>query len=65
MKCLAMRIGAEFHDEADLRYLLRHLDIDSYERALAVITKYYPGERFPQKTLHALEEILARPAERP
>lgn len=61
MKCLAMRIGAEFHDEADVRYLLRHLDIDSYDRALAVITKYYPVERFPQKTLYALEEILARP----
>lgn len=59
MKCLAMRIGAEFHDEADVRYLLRHLDIDSYERALAVITKYYPAERFPQKTLYALEEITS------
>lgn len=61
MKCLAMRIGAEFHDEADVRYLLRHLDIDAYDRALAVVTKYYPPERFPQKTLYALEEILARP----
>lgn len=61
MKCLAMRIGAEFHDEADVRYLLRHLDIDTYERALAVITKYYFLERFPRKTLYALEEILTRP----
>jgi hypothetical protein len=61
MKCLAMRIGAEFQDEADVRYLLRHLDIDSYERALAVITKYYPLERFPQKTLYALEEMVAKP----
>lgn len=61
MKCLAMRIGAEFHDEADVRYLLRHLNIDTYERALAVITKYYPAERFPQKTLYALDEILAKP----
>jgi hypothetical protein len=61
MKCLAMRIGAEFHDEADVRYLLRHLDIDTCQRALAVITKYYPAERFPQKTLHALDEILAKP----
>jgi Nucleotidyltransferase of unknown function (DUF6036) len=60
MKCLAMRIGAEFQDEADVRYLLRHLDIDSYERARAVITKYYPLERFPQKTLYALEELLER-----
>lgn len=61
MKCLAMRIGAESHDEADVRYLLRHLDIDSYDRALTVITKYYPLERFPQKTLYALEELLAKP----
>lgn len=65
MKCLAMRIGAEFHDEADVRYLLRHLDIDSYERAVAAITRYCPRERFPQKTLYALEEILARPPASP
>src|ERR1700758_4657572 len=25
MKCLAMRIGAEFHDEEDVRSLLHHL----------------------------------------
>jgi hypothetical protein len=61
MKCLAMRIGAEFHDEADVRYLLRHLDIDAYDSALAVITKYYPVERFPQKTLYALDEMLTTP----
>jgi hypothetical protein len=41
MKCLALRIGAEFHDEDDIR---------SYEQALAVLTRYYPLERFPQKT---------------
>lgn len=62
MKCLAMRIGAQSQDDADVRYLLRHLDVDSYERALAVITRYYPLERFPQKTLYALEEILTRPS---
>jgi hypothetical protein len=58
MKCLAMRIGAEFHDEDDVRYMLRHLDIRSYDKALAVITKYFPLERFPQKTLYALQELL-------
>jgi hypothetical protein len=60
MKCLAMRIGAEFHDEDDVRYLLHHLDIRTQDKALAVITKYYPLERFPQKTLHALAELLPR-----
>jgi hypothetical protein len=58
MKCLALRIGAEFHDEEDVRYLLRHLDIRSYDDALAVIQGYYPLERFPAKTLYALAEIL-------
>lgn len=58
MKCLAMRIGAEFHDEDDVRYLLRHLDMRSYEQAVAVITRYYPLERFPQKTLYALADLL-------
>lgn len=60
MKCLAIRIGAEFHDEDDVRYLLRHLDVRSLEQALAILTKYYPLERFPQKTRYALEEILSK-----
>jgi|SRR5476651_1204640 len=64
MKCLAMRIGAEFHDEDDVRYLLRHLDIRNYEKAVTVITKYFPLERFPQKTLYALQELLPQAAER-
>jgi hypothetical protein len=63
MKCLAMRIGSEFHDEDDVRYLLRHLDIRSFERAVEIITKYYPVESFPQKTLYALGELLPKPAE--
>jgi hypothetical protein len=62
MKCLALRIGAEFHDEDDVRYLLRLLEIHTYEKAVAVITKYYAMERFPQKTLYALTELLPKPA---
>ncbi len=60
MKCLALRIGAEFHDEDDVRYLLRHLDIRTYDKALTVIGQYYPLEKFPQKTLYALAEILPK-----
>jgi len=60
MKCLSLRIGAEFHDEDDVRYLLRHLAIDSYEQAVAAITRFYPLERFPQKTLYALGELLPK-----
>jgi hypothetical protein len=62
MKCLAMRIGPEFHDEDDVRFLLRLLEIRTHEKAVAVVTKYYPLERFPQKTLYALAELLPKPA---
>jgi Nucleotidyltransferase of unknown function (DUF6036) len=62
MKCLAMRIGAEFHDEDDVRFLLRLLEIHTYDQAVTIITKYYPLERFPQKTLYALAELLPKPA---
>ena len=58
MKCLALRIGAEFHDEADLRFLLRYLNITDYQTALDIICRYYPLEQFPQKTLYALEEMV-------
>jgi hypothetical protein len=60
MKCLSMRLGAEFRDEDDVRYLLRHLDIRSLDKVIETITKYYPLERFPQKTRYALEELLPR-----
>jgi hypothetical protein len=59
MKCLSMRLGAEFNDEADIRFLLRLLDITRYDTAVEVITRYYPASRFPQKTLYALEELTS------
>lgn len=58
MKCLSMRIGLEFRDEEDVRFLLRLLDVRSYNVALSILTKYYPLERFPRKTLYALQELL-------
>lgn len=58
MRCLAIRIRAEFHDEADVRFLLRLLAIRSYQHALRIITKYHPLEGFAQKSLYALEDLL-------
>jgi hypothetical protein len=60
MKCLAFRLGPEFHDEDDVRYLLRYLNLEKLDDALNVIERYYPPERIPAKTRFALEEILAR-----
>jgi hypothetical protein len=59
MKCLAFRIGPEFHDEEDIRFLLRLLNLPTYEKALETITQFYPLQKFPQKTLYALEELMS------
>jgi hypothetical protein len=58
MKCLSARIGEEFHDVDDIRYLLRYLNVTSAEEARGIIERYYPIERFPQKTLYLLDELL-------
>jgi len=59
MKSMAMRVGEGYQDEADIRYLLRHLGIETVENALHMIGKYYPLEAFPKRALAALEEILS------
>jgi hypothetical protein len=53
-----MAAGPDFHDEDDIRYLLRNLEIRVYDQAIVVISCFYPLERFPQKTLSALAELL-------
>lgn len=58
MKCAAMRLGEEFHDLEDVRYLLRALNLTTVEEALAVVTRYFDEERLPAKSRLALEELL-------
>jgi hypothetical protein len=58
MKCLALRIGEEFRDIDDVRYLLRHLGIESYNSAIEVIGRYYPQDKFPAKASYVLQELL-------
>lgn len=60
MKCIAMRLGEEFHDLDDVRYLLRYLNISSVDEALAVVTQYFDAAQVPPKTRFALEELLPR-----
>lgn len=58
MKCAAMRLGAEFHDLDDVRYLLRYLNITSAAKALEIVTRYYDADILPAKARLALEELL-------
>jgi hypothetical protein len=59
MKCAAMRLGEEFHDLDDVRYLLRHLDITSLEEALEIVGRYFDDDQLHPKTRLALEELLS------
>lgn len=58
MKCVAMRLGEEFHDLDDVRYLLRYLNVSTLEEALAIVLRYFDEEHIPPKTRLALEELL-------
>ncbi|MEP7384669.1 MAG: hypothetical protein ABI910_23560 [Gemmatimonadota bacterium] len=58
MKCLALRLGEEFHDLDDVRFLLRLLNITRAADAYAIIGRYYSLERFPPKAMFALGELL-------
>ena len=60
MKCLAMRIGEGYRDEEDIRYLLRNLGLESYERALEILAAYYELDSYPKKALAALRELLPK-----
>ena len=58
MKCAALRLGEEFHDLDDIRYLLRYLDISSADDAMAIVLRYFEEAQLLPKTRLALEELL-------
>jgi hypothetical protein len=60
MKCVAMRLGEEFRDLDDVRYLLRHLDVTTVQQALGIVLRYFDEAQIPPKTRLALEELLTR-----
>lgn len=59
MKCASMRLGEEFHDLDDVRYLLRYLDIARVEEALEIVSRYFDEDQLLPKTRLVLEELLA------
>lgn len=58
MKCAALRLGEEFHDLDDVRYLLRYLNVSTADEALAIVTQYFDASQLPSKTRLILEELL-------
>ena len=58
MKCVSMRLGEEFRDLDDVRYLVRHLNISNAETALEIVARYFDDDMIAPKTRLALEELL-------
>lgn len=58
MKCASMRLGEEFHDLDDVRFLLRYLNITRTEEALTIVARYFGDSQLLPKTRLALEELL-------
>jgi hypothetical protein len=58
MKCASLRLGEEFHDLDDVRYLLRYLDIASVDEALAIVGRYFDDTQLLPKTQLVLQELL-------
>ena len=59
MKCAAMRIGEEFQDLDDVRYLLRYLNVERVDEALEIVGRYFDERQLPPKSRLALEELLS------
>ena len=59
MKCMAMRVDGDASlDRRDIEMLARALQIKSAGDALALVSKYYPGDRISPKTLFGIEEMF-------
>jgi hypothetical protein len=58
MKCASMRLGEEFRDLDDVRYLLRYLNVSTTDAALEIVARYFDEDALPPKTRLALEELL-------
>jgi hypothetical protein len=61
MKCMAARLGGtadEPSDVADIRFLIRHLALESAAEVLDVVALYYPASRIPVKTQYLVEGLF-------
>ena len=58
MKCASMRLGKEFRDLDDVRYLLRYLNVSTVDAALEIVARYFEEKGLAPKTRRALEELL-------
>jgi len=56
MKCLAARVDTQ--DAGDIRFLIRHLDLQKPEEVFETLEKYYSHQRIRPATRYFIEEIF-------
>jgi hypothetical protein len=59
MKCLALRLGEEFHDLGDVAILIRELGLRTLAEAESILGQYYDLARYPAKARYVLEELMS------
>ncbi|GBU22017.1 hypothetical protein R80B4_01919 [Fibrobacteres bacterium R8-0-B4] len=59
MKLMSSRV--EGQDYGDIKFLLRKLNIRTYEDAVSVIKRFFPSDRILPKTGYVIEQFLTRP----
>ena len=58
VKCAAMRLGVDFGEGEDVRYVLRAMNINSTEAAMSIVTRYFSERQLAPDTRASLERIL-------
>ena len=56
MKCISARYDS--HDQDDVAFLIKHLELRDKADVFSIIQKYYPNEQIPAKTQFLVEEIF-------
>lgn len=66
MKCMAARVGGttgEPSDVADIRFIIRHLNLKSAAEVLDIVGCYYPKTQIPVKTQYLIEGLFEEDAQ--
>ena len=61
LKCLSLRLGEEFYDLDDVRYLLRYLNLTSIDEAKQILGHFYPLDRFRPKAILSQSLLMLSP----
>lgn len=58
VKCAAMRLGEDFRETEDVRYVLRAMNLTSADEALSVVLRYFTDRQLVPDTRLRLERLL-------